>query len=112
MKKALFIIALVATPLVAGAQNVSTALLRISDIINILIPLLIAMALVVFFWGLVKYIWSSGEGHEQGKNVMIAGLVSLFIMVSVFGIIRLVGDTFGVFGGNNTFVAPSVQIRK
>ena len=111
MKKIAFTTLLFALPLVAAAQNITTALLRISDIINILIPLLIAMALVVFFWGLVKYIWSSGEEHEYGKNVMIAGLVSLFIMVSVFGIIRLVGDTFGVFGGNNTFVAPKVQVR-
>ncbi|MEK7613183.1 MAG: hypothetical protein AAB449_03500 [Patescibacteria group bacterium] len=111
MKKIVFTSLLFALPLVASAQNITTALLRISDIINILIPLLIAMALVVFFWGLVKYIWSSGEEHEYGKNVMIAGLVSLFIMVSVFGIIRLVGDTFGVFGGNNTFVAPKVQVR-
>ena len=112
MKKALIFGTLLAAPYVASAQTVSSALLRIADIINILIPLLIAMALVVFFWGLVKYIWSSGEEHDYGRNVMIAGLVSLFIMVSVFGIIRLVGDTFGVFGGNNTFVAPSVQIRR
>lgn len=111
MKKTAFIALLLGLPAIAAAQNVTTALLRISDIINILIPLLIALALVVFFWGLVKYIWSSGEGHAEGQKVMIAGLVSLFIMVSVFGIIRLVGDTFGVFGGNNTFQAPRVQVR-
>ncbi|MBX4192080.1 hypothetical protein KW798_01190 [Candidatus Parcubacteria bacterium] len=111
MKKTLFTTALFALPLVAAAQNITTALLRINDIVNILIPLMIALALVAFFWGLVKYIWSSGEGHEQGKNVMIAGLVALFLMVSVFGIIRLVGDTFGVNGGG-TFTAPHVDIRR
>jgi hypothetical protein len=111
MKKLVISTALLALPLVAAAQTVTTALTKIADILNIIIPLLIALALVAFFWGLVRYIWSSGEGHEQGKNVMIAGLVSLFIMVSVFGIIRLVGDTFGVFGGSNKFIAPTVQVR-
>ena len=111
MKKILVGALIFSLPLIASAQNINQALIKISGIINLIIPILIALALVVFFWGLVKYIWSSGEGHEEGKNVMIAGLVSLFIMVSVFGIIRLVGDTFGVWGGNNTFIAPRVEVR-
>ena len=78
-----------------GAPGNLTGLISwAGDILNRLIPLLIAAALVVFFWGLVKYIWSKKPG--DGKSVMIAGLVALFVMTSVWGIIRLAQNTFGV----------------
>ena len=62
-----------------------------------LIPVLIALALVVFFWGLVKYI-QSGKA-KGGKDIMIAGLVGLFIMVSVWGIIKVAQNT--LFGNDS-----------
>lgn len=75
-------------------------------IVTSLIPLLIAVALVVFFWGLVKYVLSGGEDHAQGRNIMIAGLVALFVMVSVWGIIRLAQNTLGIDSSNSGSIAP------
>ncbi len=70
--------------------------------LNRLIPVLIALALVVFFWGLVKYIRS---GKAAGaKDVMIAGLVGLFVMVSVWGIIRIAQNT--LLGGTGSIQTP------
>ena len=66
-----------------------------------LIPVLIAAALVVFFWGLVKYIWGGGKGHDAGRNTMIAGILSLFIMVSIWGLVNLAQSAFGVNGGGS-----------
>ncbi len=85
-----------ALPMVAFAQTPSNLTSLISwagDILNRIIPVLIAAALVVFFWGLVQYIYKHKGG---GKDVMIAGLLGLFIMTSVWGIIRLAQNTFGV----------------
>ena len=111
MKKTLLGIVLFLLPGVALAQsNIRDVLLNISGLINIIIPLLIALAIVAFFWGLVQYIWSGGEGHEKGRNVMIAGIMSLFVMLSIFGIVHLISNTFGV-GGTNTFTAPTVQVQ-
>ena len=76
------------------------------DILNRLIPVLIAVALVVFFWGLIQYI----RTHKNGKEIMIAGLVGLFIMVSVWGIIRIAQNTLGVGGGGSPTV-PQVPQR-
>ena len=97
MKKALFTAALFALPMVAFAQtptNLTGLIAFAGDILNRVIPVLIALALVIFFWGLVKYI-SSGKA-AGGKDIMIAGLVGLFIMVSVWGIIRIAQNTLGV----------------
>ena len=76
------------------------------DVLNRLIPVLIAVALVVFFWGLIQYI----RTHKNGKEIMIAGLVGLFIMVSVWGIIRIAQNTLGVGGGGSPTV-PQVPQR-
>jgi len=62
---------------------------------------------VVFFWGLVQYIYNGAEGHESGRNIMIAGIVSLFIMVSVWGIVNLVQGALGV-NGNAPVAIPQV----
>ena len=76
------------------------------DVLNRLIPVLIAVGLVVFFWGLIQYI----RTHKGGKDIMIAGLVGLFIMVSVWGIIRIAQNTLGVGGGGSPTV-PQVPQR-
>lgn len=95
MKKIIFAASLFALPLVAGAQNIGgpdfgyfgTILVSIRGLLDTVIPILIGLGLIVFFWGLIKYIRNTES--EEGKRIMIAGLVGLFVMVSVWGIIRL-----------------------
>mgnify|MGYP001557951931 CR=1 FL=1 len=96
MKKALSLLALAGLPLVASAQSINLSPLErllgaVAAIIGALVPILVTLALVVFFWGLVKYLWgASGKaGHQKGKDLMNWGLVTLFVMVSVWGIIDL-----------------------
>lgn len=104
---------LLAMPFVVSAQSSGTfgsILTTITTLVNQLIPLAMALALLAFFWGLVKYIWSSGneEGKADGKNIMIAGIVGLFVMVSIWGLVGIIANTFGVTkGGSET--APRVN---
>ncbi len=81
----------------------------ISDLVDTAIPILIGLALIFFFWGLVKYVRSAESG--DGKKIMIAGLVGLFIMVSVWGIIRLAQSVLGVQSNDaadDVITAPNV----
>lgn len=106
-----FALALFALPVVASAQQalqpIRNLVVALGSILNITIPVLIAAAIVVFFWGLVQYIRTSGEGHDAGRNTMIAGLVSLFIMVSVWGLVNLAQGALGV-SGNASVQIPQV----
>ena len=86
--------------------NLKQLIASVGDMLNMLIPVLIALALVVFFWGLVKYI-QSGKA-KGGKDIMIAGLVGLFIMVSVWGIIKVAQNT--LFGSPQDNVLRGNQI--
>jgi hypothetical protein len=65
------------------------------------IPLIFAIAMVSFVWGAVKFfiIDSDEEAkREQGKQFMIWGIIALAVMISVWGLVNLLGSTFGVGG--------------
>ncbi len=66
-------------------------------IINPLIILGFVVATVVLFYGIIQMI-QGADSSDLGKkrNNVIWGIVGLFIMFSVYGILRLVLDTFGI----------------
>lgn len=80
-----------ALPLVALAQGtlapIQTLIASVGNIIALLIPISIGAAMLFFFWGLIQYIRNPGD--KNGRKTMIIGIVALFIMVSIWGIIRL-----------------------
>ena len=49
-------------------------------------------SLACFFWGLVKFIRNAADTaeHEAGKNLMIWGLVSFLVLISLWGIVQIV----------------------
>lgn len=102
-----------ALPLVASAQSLqplANLIGAVARLVGALIPILITVALAVFFWGLVMYLWK-GKGEskhlEDNKRLMIWGLVTLFVMVSVWGIVRLAQDALGI-NPNAGAVSPQV----
>ncbi|MCW9054667.1 MAG: hypothetical protein OQJ98_01635 [Candidatus Pacebacteria bacterium] len=100
--------ALLLTPVLVHAQGLQGVLGVFSDLINLAIPLVIALAVLLFFWGLATYIMKAGEEKEQGRDLMIWGIIALFVMVSIWGLVRLLQDTFNV--GDQTPIIPG-QIR-
>lgn len=74
----------------------------IGGLIELATPIVVALALLYFFWGLATYILNQGseEKKKQGREVMIWGILALFIMVSIWGIINVIQDTFDVRGGD------------
>ncbi len=102
-------------PLVASAQPnlgwVSSLLDQIGDLIGAAIPIAIALGLLLFIWGLVMYIGGSGDRKEEGKNKMIWGVLALFIMVSVWGIVAVLGQIFNVSIGGDMNDIPGVNLN-
>ena len=75
-----------------------TLLQRVDDlIIQPTIYLILTAGLLLFIYGLVEFIWSAREGsdHKTGLNHMLYGIIGMFIMVSVYGIISLIINTIG-----------------
>ena len=115
MKKALALssitAAALAVPLVslAAINNLSdVGSFIINSINNILVPVLFAIAFIVFIWGAFTtfIVGANEEGvKEEGKNLMLWGLIGFFVMVSVWGLVNILtgtvsfSNTSGVTGG-------------
>jgi len=108
MKKLALIVGALALPLVSFAQsltNLQTLVTSIGTIVNLAIPILFAIALLIFFYGLVKFIFGQAQGKDEGKKIMIWGIVALFVMAAVWGLVTFIGSALGI----NQSAAPSVQ---
>ncbi len=105
-KKSTFIIVSLLLPLTSfanGAANTSgakgktaTQLLKtVGEYINIIIPIIIGLALLVFLFGVVKYFFSSGsQSRVESIQYMTWGVISLFVMVSIWGFVALLQKSF------------------
>lgn len=97
MKKGLSLFAgifgiLAFAPQFAFAQtNVGGVLGIILNIINVIITILIIAAIAYFIYTVVFYVIGKGE-----KGKIWNGLIGLFIIVTFWGIIRIVQNTFGL----------------
>ncbi len=62
------------------------------------IPLIFALAVLIFVWGIMQYVISAGneEQKDRGRQYMIWGIIALTVMVSVWGIAQIVGSTFNI----------------
>ena len=81
------------------------------DLIKLAIPVLVGLAVLVFFKGLIAFIAKSGDAktHEEGRKLMIWGVIALFIMVSIFGILRVFYSDLG-FDDARFFGIPLLPI--
>lgn len=66
-------------------------------IINPIILLLFVLALLLFFWGLAEFILKAGseDGRTKGKQHMLWGIIGIFVMSGVYGILGILAGTFG-----------------
>ena len=66
-----------------------------AQIINPFIKLLVALALIMFLWGVVEFVARSNDdtAREKGKKHIVWGIIGLFIMLSAFGILNLICNT-------------------
>jgi len=96
-------------PFVAGAQIILTTaqtewqgIFRvIVTIVNSAIPVIFALGLIIFLWGLLKFLTAAGseDAAAGGKRLMIWGVVILFVMTAVWGLVGIIGQLSGVQTG-------------
>jgi hypothetical protein len=73
----------------------------LARIMNSLVYVIVGAALVMFLYGILKLSFIDGqkpESREQSRKFMMWGIVSLFVMVSVWGLVKILQAT--VFGGS------------
>jgi hypothetical protein len=102
-------------PAVASAQGVTASqglegtMSVVSRLVNGAVGLLITLAILVFFWGIIRYIFGGGgTAKSEGLKYMLYGIITIFVMVSIWGIVALLQNTFGVGGRQPVQFDPNV----
>ncbi len=99
MKKALALtsLAALALPFVALAQEAVTDINEAGNFIitlinEVFIPVIFAVAFIVFLWGAFQTFILGANDEDvktNGKNLMLYGLIGFFVMVSIWGLVNV-----------------------
>lgn len=103
MKRALGIAAVILLPsvaLAAAPKTFSQLADLVVDLFDAGVGLLITAALVIYLFGITRSIYKSGEeGKESLRTYLFWGILTIFIMISIWGILQLFQNT--LFGGTS-----------
>ncbi len=84
----------------ASARNsyIGQWIIGVGKLLNDGIILLMGIAVIVFFWGLFKFMLKGGDkgANEEGRNQMLWGIIALFVMVATWGLVNLLEVMVGV----------------
>lgn len=65
-----------------------------------IIPFLGMVAFLVFVFGVARFIKAAGEKEvKDSKNILIWGIIGLFVLVTIWGIVAFISGEFGFGGG-------------
>ncbi len=98
----------------AGTLDTTNLGTLITSAINLIkngvIPLIILLIMLAFFWGVFLYIWkakSDPKAHAEGRQFMIWAIVAIAVVFSWMGLVSFLQGTFGI--KNNSGFIPQVQ---
>lgn len=84
-------------------RNFQDLISAAGGLVQSIIYIIIIAALLVFFWGIAKFIFKIGGDEKaatEGRNFMAWGLIVLFVMFAVWGLIAFLGDQIGIKAGS------------
>jgi len=77
--------------------DLGSVLCKISQLLNSVVPVLIALGVVYFVWGVITYVISSDEeAKKTGRNRIIYGIIGLAVIVAMWGLVGILTRTFNV----------------
>lgn len=115
MKKKLFVLlslALAFAPVLTLAQTtggrpavctggqittIQGVICKLNEIMGALLPFLVALGILYFVWGVISFVIADDEeAKTKGRDRMIYGVIGLVVIVGVWGLVRIVSNTFGL----------------
>lgn len=122
LASSLALTASIVAPLLVSAEGINEKPLQgysdsIIGIINsALVPLLIAVAFIVFLFGVYKYFIAGADKdteREEGRKFALSGIIGFVIILSVWGLVAIVRNTLNLTTNNNppppTFEVPNTS---
>lgn len=98
------------TPVFAFAEltGIVNTVDSIQQIVNTAVPIVFTLALLAFFYGVARYILAAGDegAAAKGRSIMIGGIIGMFCIAAVWGIVAFIGQQFGIDTNTQNQVVP------
>ncbi len=100
-----------------NCTNLVCHLKNVASILEGLILIVISLSVLVFLWGLIKYAKSvDDKTRAEAIGTITYGILALFVMISVWGLVNLLTSSFGFSDSMNSLksgnINPTNLIRK
>ncbi len=88
-----------------GSAYLNDAFANLATAAQKLIPFFIGIAFLAFIIGLIRFVIVGAHDEEkraQGKGLMIWSVIAFVVIVSLFGLVNLLANVFGVDNAANS----------
>jgi hypothetical protein len=94
----------------AGTVDTIEGLLcKIGSLLTSIIPVLVAIGVIYFVWGVVQYVIADDEeAKTAGRGRMIYGIIGLAVIVAVWGLVGILVRTFVPNQNRSNITYPTV----
>ena len=75
------------------------------------IPVLFAVAFLTFLWGVYRYLIlgaDSEDKRKEGKVFVFWGIIGFVVIISLWGLVAMVGNTLGLTAGGSAPAYPTL----
>lgn len=92
-------------------KNLQDLVALVQSLIGPITGILIAVTVIVFFWGLIQFVMAHDPSKKAGAvKYMGIALLALFVEVSIWGIIYFLGSATGIQQGGKAPI-PQVPVQ-
>ncbi|MGB8815705.1 MAG: hypothetical protein WCC74_00490 [Minisyncoccia bacterium] len=82
----------------------------LSGILEPLIVLLSSLTILIFVWGILKYMRADSKEREEGKKYMFWGVIGIFVMFSLWGLVNILQNSFGL-DTTSSIIPPVIDLQ-
>lgn len=85
-------------------SQLSGWIVSIRQIINSLIPIVLALIFLMIVWNAVKLVNADGEEKAEVRGSLINMIIVFFVVMSLYGIVYFIGRTLGIGQGGRAAI--------
>jgi hypothetical protein len=85
-------------------------LCRVGQFLNSIVPVLIALGVVYFVWGVISFVMAGDEeAKTAGRDRIIFGIIGLAVIIGMWGLVNLLRNTF-LLNNSTNIQLPTVPV--
>lgn len=93
----------------AAYDNITPIFQNVKIALDVVVPIAITLALIYFIWQVIQYVIAADEeGKTDARKKMLYGVVGLFVIIAIWGLVNFIATYLGINPTTNPIVVPFV----